>query len=86
MKKSNNWYNQIEKPIRELVRLLRNNGFNTVCSCGHKKYIQMEWYIGNNDINQLYNLLCENGYSNFELHLYWPSSGVGRFMELRLLR
>ncbi|KKK61497.1 hypothetical protein LCGC14_3013760, partial [marine sediment metagenome] len=63
------FYSKIEKPVRELVRLLRDNGFNTVCSCGHKKYIQMEWYA-HEDIQRLYSLLWDNGYKNFELHLF----------------
>ena len=78
------WYFQIEKPVRDLVKLLRNAGFNTTSSCGHKKYIQMEWYV-HEDIHRLYSLLWDNGYKDFELHLFWPSSGIGRFMEVRLL-
>lgn len=81
-----NWYNQIEEPVRELVKLLRNNGFNTICSCGHNNpqpYVQMEWYI-HQDIQRLYGLLWDNGYKNFELKLYWPSSGK-RFMEIKLI-
>ena len=79
------WHNQIEEPVRELVRILRNNGFNTTCSCGHDGTIQMEWYCFEEEVRRLYNLLCENGYSNFELHLFWPSSGIGRFIEVKLL-
>jgi len=36
------WYDIIEKPIRPLVKLLRDNGFNTVCSCGHDMTIQAD--------------------------------------------
>jgi len=39
------WYEKyIEEPIRPLVKLLRNNGFNTTCSCGHQMYVEMENY------------------------------------------
>lgn len=72
------WYDQIEEPVRKLVRLLRNNGFNTICSCGHNNplpYVQMEWYA-HEDILKLYNLLWDSGYKNFELHLFWQSSGI----------
>ncbi len=79
------WYSRIEEPLKGLVRLLRNNGFNTFCSCGHKRVVQMEWYGFEEEARRLYGLLCENGYSNFELHLFWHSSGVGRFMEVKLL-
>ena len=82
------WYAQIEESVRELVCLLRNNGFNTVSSCGHANpcpQISMEWYGLEDDATKLYNLLCENGYNEFELHIVWPSSGCGRFMEVKLL-
>ena len=39
------WYNCIEEPIRDLVFLLRNNGFNTESSCGHEKYIQCQYIL-----------------------------------------
>jgi hypothetical protein len=84
-----NWYNQIELPVRNLVKLLRNNGFNTTSSCGHKNpfpYVQMEWYGFEEEARKLYNLLCENDYKDFEIQLFWPSSGIGRFMEIRLCR
>lgn len=80
------WYNQIEEPIKKLVKLLRNNGFNTFCSCGHKNplpYVQMEWYACD-DIERLYNLLWDNGYKDFELSLFWGSSGISKFMEVKL--
>lgn len=38
----NEFYNQIEEPIRDLVKVLRDNGINTVCSCGHKMYIEAD--------------------------------------------
>ena len=36
------WYFEIEEPIRELVRVLRNNGINTTCSCGHEMYVEAD--------------------------------------------
>ena len=32
-----NWYDEnIEEGIRYIVKLLRDNGFNTTCSCEHE--------------------------------------------------
>jgi len=45
----------------------------------------MEWYGFEEEARRVYNLLCENGYNSFEIRLFWPSSGIGRFMEIRLL-
>jgi len=51
------WYEEnIEEPIRDVVRLLRDNGFNTQCSCGHEMYVQCEYTI-DYEIKRLYDLL-----------------------------
>lgn len=68
------WYERfIEEPLRPLIKLLRNNGFNTVCSCGHlpKPYIQIEWYDEKEDIRRLYDLLVENNFKNFTITALW---------------
>ena len=53
----NNWYEKnIEKGVRELVFYLRNNGFNTECSCEHEKYVQCQ-YILDGEIMRLLNIL-----------------------------
>ena len=36
------FYDNLEEPIRELVKVLRNNGINTTCSCGHKMSIEAD--------------------------------------------
>lgn len=45
----------------------------------------MEWYGFEEEARKLYNLLGQNGYNNFELRLFWPSSGIGQFMEVKIL-
>ena len=67
------WYEEnIEEPIRPLVKLLRDNGFNTTTSCGHipKPYVQMDW-PSDDDITKLYVLLIGNGFKNFQIVAYW---------------
>lgn len=66
------WYNtKIESEVRDLVYILRNQGFNTTCSCGHGKYIECD-YIPDHDYfviyTLVYNYLYEKyGKVNFEL-------------------
>lgn len=61
------WYEEaIEKPIRNLVRLLRDNGFNTECSCGHKMYVQCQ-YMSDGQIKRLDDLLFNNGYRDYTI-------------------
>jgi len=63
------WYEgTIEEPVRELVRLLRNNGFNTECSCGHEMYVQCQ-YIPDGQIHRLHDLLFNNGYRNYKIEV-----------------
>lgn len=50
------WYSQIEEPVRELVRYLRNNGVNTVSSCGHEMLIQAD-LIPDGELNRIHSLL-----------------------------
>lgn len=68
-----NWYENIEGPIRNLVKYLRDNGINTECSCGHKMYIQCQ-YLPDGEIMRIHNLLYDylhdkNKKINFEIHL-----------------
>ena len=72
MKKS--WYNRIEHPLKDVVKLLRNNGFNTTRACGHlpNPYIEMDWG-SDGDITILYTLLIENGYKNFVITARWDT-------------
>ena len=60
-----NWLEEnIEEPIRDIVKILRDNGFNTTCSCGHDMEITGE-YLPDYDIKRmhdlLYNHLIEKG-------------------------
>jgi hypothetical protein len=36
----------IEEPIRGVVKTLRDNGFNTTCSCGHEMYVEGDIIVG----------------------------------------
>ena len=59
------WYEEnIEEEVRDLVLLLRNNGFNTECSCGHDMYIQCQ-YFTDGEIQRLDNFLFNNGYTDY---------------------
>ena len=78
--KMNKWIDlKIEEPLKNLVRLLRLEGFNTTCSCGHypTPNVEMECYSPV-DVSRLYDLLVENNYINFEIiyrRSYYPKLG-----------
>lgn len=78
------WYEQIEEPIRGLVKLLRDSGFNTTCSCGHlpNPYIEMAW-LDDAEPRKLYNLLVENGYRGFIITAHWSSDLTPKHICLR---
>lgn len=73
----NEFWKGIEEPIRDVVRLLRDNGFNTTCSCGHDMEVELE--LGNHmdEVERIANLLRENDYKKFKIEctLYVPSDG-----------
>lgn len=62
-----NWYEKyIEPEIRDVVRLLRNNGVNTECSCGHQMWVQFQ-VISIDDVDRVDKLLTNSGYRNFSI-------------------
>jgi len=65
----NAWYDIIEEPVRDVVKLLRDNGFNTECSCGHKMYVQCQ-YIPEGEIQRLHKLLFNNGYRDYKIDIF----------------
>lgn len=68
MGKSMNWYEGLEEPIRNTVKLLRDNGFNTECSCGHEMYVQCE-YLVDGEIKRLHDLLYNSDYRNYIINV-----------------
>jgi hypothetical protein len=51
------WYEEnIEEGVRDVVRALRDNGFNTECSCHHEMSVQMQ-YVPDGAIKRLHDLV-----------------------------
>lgn len=69
-----NWYDEnIEEGIRDVVKLLRDNGFNTTCSCEHKMYVEGNLIV-DGDLKRMHdliwNFLHENNIPiNFEIDI-----------------
>ena len=62
-----NWYDErIEKPVREIVKKLRNNGINTTCSCGHDMTIQCEYYDVE-EFRRIYDILFELNIKEYQI-------------------
>ena len=58
------FYNNIESGIRELVFILRNNGFNTDFSCAHEMWIKIKIkHIS--ELSRLNKLLIEININDF---------------------
>ena len=73
----NKFYKNIEEPIRDAVKLLRDNGINTVCSCGHVMTIDIELGSNIDEVEQIAVLLWDNDYKVFKIEctLQAPSDG-----------
>jgi hypothetical protein len=62
------WYQKMIEPgIRRHVRLLRDNGFNTITSCEHRMEITLDGYWRQADLDRLVTLLCSNGLNDFAI-------------------
>jgi len=69
------WYDSIEPGVREVVRLLRDNGINTTHSCEHTMEVEAEAYESA-DIARVYDLLIEDGHDGFTIILaYYKQDG-----------
>ena len=63
----NDWYEEnIEVGVRDIVRLLRDNGFNTACSCHHDMEVMIESCL-DGEMQRLHNLLYGRGYRDYSL-------------------
>lgn len=58
---SGSWYDSIEPGIRPFVRLLRDNGINTTCSCEHTMTIEASWRHAD-ELQRIWDLLCTGNY------------------------
>ncbi len=60
-----NWLeDNIEEGVRDVVKLLRDNGFNTTCSCHHEMLIQCDLHLDGmfQDLHELlFNYFHERG-------------------------
>lgn len=65
---ASDWYDTIEPEIRHIVKLLRDNGFNTECSCGHEMYVQIQ-PVHEGFIQQLDYCLFNAGHRDYHLQL-----------------
>lgn len=76
-----NLYDNIEEPIRDTVRLLRDNGFNTTGSCGHEMWIELD--LGNtlSEAENIATLLLENDMDDFRIDACIHSNCGGLFIR-----
>jgi len=65
------WYKEnIDESVRPLVKLLRDTGFNTECSCGNQMYIQCQYPKSDSgELTRLDNLLFNNGYRDYKIEV-----------------
>jgi len=75
------WYDCIEPGVRDIVRHLRNEGFNTICSCEHEMLVQIA--CDAEDLRRLWTAMCEfMGNSNdWSIAFHWQD--WHRFAEVR---
>ena len=81
------WYEQIEPGVRDIVRLLRDNGFNTTSSCEHNMEIQFANTHDADEAERLARFLHAIGHRGFtiQFHIEVPPNGYwARTMAVKL--
>lgn len=61
------FYQDIEPGVREIVRLLRDNGINTTCSCEHEGYIEFELVGLAHEVKAIHDLLFNTGLRGYKI-------------------
>ena len=80
------WYEEhIEEGVRFPVKLLRDNGINTSCSCEHDKYVQCDNYVNDGHIQHIDYVLFNAGYRNYtiEMHLTREDGHLRNFIDIK---
>jgi len=76
------WYIQnIEEPIREVVYKLRNSGVNTICSCGHKMWVQFEASDPTTIFWNIFNVMNEMKIKDWRIEVSQESMGGNMFPQ-----
>jgi len=84
---SGNWYLiNIEEPIRDLVRRLRNEGVNTNCSCGHEMWIGFDSNDPSADLRNIKTVLLELKLHNWKVTIEEFDVGGQIFYARGMLR
>lgn len=61
------FYKDIEPGVRDIVRLLRDNGINTTSSCEHERYIQFDLVGLAYEIETIHGLLYNAGLRGYSI-------------------
>ena len=80
------FWNDIESEIRPMVKLLRENGFNTTCSCGHDMTVEIT-ILHTDEAERMATMLVDAGFKGFrvDIELAVPTDGLwDRRMTLQL--
>lgn len=80
------WYAEnIEPEVRDLVKLLRDHGVNTVSSCGHDLEIQADIYA-DNELRIIDTMLFNAGYWDYTITAYIErvNGHLHQFVEIKL--
>lgn len=74
------WYEKhVEPEIQPLVKLLRNNGLNTTCSCGHEMYCECD-VVGNyfETAHFVSKLLTKHDYEQYKVECSYGIDAAGQ--------
>lgn len=69
------FYSMIEEKVRPYVKMLRNSGINTTCSCEHEGYIECQSLDPSFEIDMIRKTFQENGLMEYKITLIHEQFG-----------
>lgn len=78
------FYDKIESSIRPIVKALRDNGINTLCSCGHGMWIQCETYDATEELITVNTIITSLGITEYIVKIseYVKDENRRKFLEI----
>ena len=84
VKRFSDWYQNLEDPVRKIVKNLRNSGINTICSCGHGMWIQCETYNEHEDLGTIYEILTGMGIRDYHVEVFERVKNAVRHQHIEI--
>jgi len=78
------FYDELESGVRKWVKILRQYGLNTECSCHHEGYIQCQSIDIVTEVDRIQNALNGAGLQDYTIIVTYTKIGESYFQSLEV--